>query len=195
MQRDKLKVAFLDRDGVINKEVNYLYKVEDFEYTLGCINGLKGLQNLGFKLIVITNQAGIARGYYTEAEYQKLTAWFTNDLKDLGVDILDVFYCPHHPSGVVEEYSIECICRKPRSGLFERAIQKYGIDIENSLMIGDKPSDLEAAKNIGIAELIMVETGHIIPDHVRDVYKVFANLYEAYTYCSNNKDLRYIKNE
>ena len=165
MSADKIKVAFLDRDGVINKEVNYLYKVEDFEYTENCIEGLKKIKALGYEIIIVTNQAGIARGYYTEDDYQKLTDWYVADLKNQGIDILDVFHCPHHPEGNIPEYSIVCDCRKPKSGMFEQALAQYNIDIDSSFMVGDKNSDLGAAKSAGIQQLYLVETGHPITEN------------------------------
>jgi D-glycero-D-manno-heptose 1,7-bisphosphate phosphatase len=145
-----MKVAFLDRDGVINEEVKYLHSIGDFEYTYKCIAGLKVLISLGYKIIIVTNQAGIARGYYTEDDYLALTKWYLSDLEKNGVDILDVFHCPHHIEGVVRELAINCKCRKPNPGMLLEAIEKYNIDIKNSIMIGDKQLDLDAAFNAGI---------------------------------------------
>lgn len=177
MQNDKIKVAFLDRDGVINKEVNYLHKIEDFEYTENCIEGLKKIRDLGYEIIIVTNQAGIARGYYTEQQYQQLTDWYLADLIKHGIAILDVFHCPHHPEGNVPEYAISCDCRKPKSGMFEQARSKYDIDMGNSLMIGDKESDLLAAQKTGIKKLILVESGHTVPCFLRKKYRTEKNLH------------------
>lgn len=179
MRKNKIRVAFLDRDGVINKEVNYLHKIEDFEYTENCIEGLKNLRKLGFEIIIVTNQAGIARGYYTEAQYQELTNWYLADLSKYDVDILDVFHCPHHPQGTVDEYTLSCICRKPQKGMFEYALSKYDIDIDNSVMVGDKESDLIAAQSIGINQVILVESGHSIPEVLREKYQIETSLYAA----------------
>jgi len=180
MSADKIKIAFLDRDGVINKEVNYLYKIEDFEYTENCIEGLKKIKALGYEIIIVTNQAGIARGYYTEDDYQKLTAWYVADLKNQGIDILDVFRCPHHPEGNIPEYSIVCACRKPKSGMFEQALAQYNIDMDSSFMVGDKTSDLDAAKNAGIQQLYLVETGHPITENTYEEYKVKKSLFTLF---------------
>lgn len=162
---------------MINKEVNYLYKIEDFEYTENCIEGLKNLRNLGFEIIIVTNQAGIARGYYTESQYQELTNWYLADLSKCDVDILDVFHCPHHPQGSVGEYALSCICRKPKKGMFEHAFSKYDIDIDNSVMVGDKESDLIAAQSIGIKQVVLVESGHPVSDILRKKYRIEKNLY------------------
>ncbi|MDE1474595.1 HAD family hydrolase [Xenorhabdus bovienii] len=164
MQYNKIKVAFLDRDGVINKEVNYLHKIEDFEYTSRCITGLKKIRDLGYKIIIITNQSGIARDYYSEKEYQLLTDWYRNDLKEKGIDILDIFHCPHHPDGIVPELSKECYCRKPSPGMIEQARKKYSIDIKSSILVGDKNSDIHAGEHAGIPRCFLVKTGHPTPE-------------------------------
>lgn len=162
MSDAKLKVAFLDRDGVINKEVNYLHRIDEFQYTPNCIEGLKKLQNLGYQFIVITNQAGIARGYYTERDYHSLTGWYINDLKHKGIEILDVFYCPHHPEGIVERYSVICNCRKPQYGLLTVSSEKYSIDMNLSILIGDKKSDVVAGSSFGLTNNFLVRTGHLV---------------------------------
>lgn len=154
-----MKVAFLDRDGVINKDVNYLYKIEDFVYVPKAIIGMKKLQLLGYKLIIITNQAGIARGYYNENDYNILTDWMKNDLKNKGVCLLDVFHCPHHPDGVVKSLSISCNCRKPGIGMLQKASLKYSFDITSSILIGDKISDINAGLSYGIRNNFLVTTG------------------------------------
>ncbi|EOW9250404.1 TPA: D-glycero-alpha-D-manno-heptose-1,7-bisphosphate 7-phosphatase [Vibrio cholerae] len=184
MQDDKIKVAFLDRDGVINREVNYLHEIEEFEYTEYCIQGLKGLVNLGFKLIIVTNQSGIARGYYSEEQYQILTKWYLNDLKDKGIEILDVFHCPHHPTESVN-INIDCVCRKPKTGLIDYAMEKYNISLENSIIVGDKSSDIEVGIKAGVNNLFMVKTGKNVDnefslcpvvDNLKSVSDLLSNL-------------------
>lgn len=138
-----MKVAFLDRDGVINNDLGYVYKTDDFSFTDGCIEALKILQEKGFALIIVTNQSGIGRGYYTEQDYQHLTGWYLDALSKAGVTITHVYHCPHAPED-------GCACRKPNPGLFLQASQDYDIDFSSSLMIGDKFSDMEAAKTAGI---------------------------------------------
>ncbi|MEW6994792.1 D-glycero-alpha-D-manno-heptose-1,7-bisphosphate 7-phosphatase [Colwelliaceae bacterium MEBiC 14330] len=179
MSADKIKVAFLDRDGVINKEVNYLYKIEDFEYTENCIEGLKKIKELGYEIIIVTNQAGIARGYYTEQQYQKLTDWYLNDLKQQGIDILDVYHCPHHPEGKVNRYTKKCACRKPMAGMIETAKNKYDIDMSISILVGDKLSDIESGIKGGLFETAcyLVNTGHKIARELK--MKVFDDLIDV----------------
>jgi D-glycero-D-manno-heptose 1,7-bisphosphate phosphatase len=178
MSTDKIKVAFLDRDGVINKEINYLHKICDFKYTYNCIAGLKRLNEVGYEIIIVTNQAGIAKGYYTEFDYQVLTNWYLSDIEKSGVRILDVFHCPHHPEGIVKDLSYHCNCRKPSSGMILEACDKYNIDLDNSLMIGDKATDLESALNAGINNVFLVKSGHELS--LVDVvnYSVFNDLYD-----------------
>jgi D-glycero-D-manno-heptose 1,7-bisphosphate phosphatase len=155
-----MKVAFLDRDGVINKEIEYLHKVDDFEYTNQCISGLQSLISIGFSLIVVTNQAGIARGLYTVKDYQKLTDWMIDDLNRHGVTFLDILFCPHHPNGVIPNYTTSCYCRKPSPGMFLNARDRFDIDMESSIVIGDKESDLQAAASAGVGRKFLVRSGH-----------------------------------
>lgn len=135
------KAIFLDRDGTINVEKHYLYKIEDFEFLSGVVDALRALQQAGYLLIIITNQSGIGRGYYTEADFQKLNDWMVSTLKEQGVTIADVYYCPHLPDAQVVEYRKECRCRKPKLGMFEQAIIDHNIDLSRSYAIGDKIRD------------------------------------------------------
>lgn len=154
----KNKFILLDRDGVINVEKSYLYKIEDFEYEKNVIEGLRKLRDLGYKFAIITNQAGIARGYYTEDDYLKLQNYIEKDLLKNGIKIEKSYFCPHHPS-IDGKYGIECNCRKPNTGNFERAIDEFNIDTENSFMIGDKTTDLIPAEKLGITP-VLVKTGY-----------------------------------
>lgn len=135
------KAIFLDRDGTINVDKHYLYKVEEFEFIPGVIEGLQMLSKAGYKLIIITNQSGIGRGYYTEEEFQKLNRWMIDTLADYNIKIEKVYYCPHLPDAQIDKYRIDCNCRKPKLGMYHTAIQKYGIDVKNSYAIGDRLRD------------------------------------------------------
>ena len=147
------KVVFLDRDGVINIEKNYLYKIEDFEFINGVFSSLTYLQNLGYKFIIITNQSGIGRGYYTIEQYNKLTIWMKEQFKLNGINISGVFCCPHSPNE-------NCNCRKPKIDMIIQASKILDIDYKNSWLIGDKDSDIQTAYNANIPNTIQVETGH-----------------------------------
>jgi D-glycero-D-manno-heptose 1,7-bisphosphate phosphatase len=148
--------AFLDRDGVINRDHGYVGKWEDFEFLPGAIEGMRLLEQAGYALIVVTNQSGIARGYYTEEDFQELTRRMLEELEIHGVHVTAVYHCPHHPEGVVPELAINCNCRKPAPGMLLRAAAEHGLSLQDSVMIGDKPSDLDAAKQAGVTKLFIV---------------------------------------
>jgi len=139
------KAVFLDRDGVVNVEKNYVYKIEDFEFMPGIFDLCKKYQQEGYLLFIITNQAGIARGYYTEEQFHVLTDWMTKQFKSQGILIKKVYFCPHHP-----DFTGECECRKPNPGMILRAVEEFDIDLAESILIGDKESDIEAGKRAGI---------------------------------------------
>lgn len=143
-----MKIAvFLDRDGTINLDKHYLYRKEEFEFLPGAIEGMKKLQDMGYLLIIITNQSGIARGYYSEQQYKDLEEWMVEELEMAGVHVSGIYYCPHLPVASVNEYAVSCECRKPGLGLFVKAIQEHDIDVKKSIAIGDKLRDLEICKN------------------------------------------------
>jgi len=150
-----IKTIFLDRDGVINKEINYLHKIGDFEFIDGVFETCQYLISLNYKIIIITNQSGIARGYYSANDFQIITNWMIAEFKKNNVDILDVFHCPHSPSS-------NCDCRKPKPGMFIEAKNKHNIDMLKSWMIGDSERDIRAANLAGIKNTILVRSGHKI---------------------------------
>lgn len=155
-----MKVVFLDRDGVINKEVKYLHKISDFELTHKCLLGLRNILNRGFEIIIVTNQAGIAKGLFRDRDYKTLTKYYLDFFESQGIHILDVFYCPHHPEGAVKRLSIKCNCRKPLPGMLLEAAKKYKIDLKSSIIVGDKLSDILAGKAAGVANKVLVKSGH-----------------------------------
>ena len=157
MSSNRQRAIFLDRDGVINKEVGYLHKSEDFEFIDGVFEACKYFQALEYKLIVITNQSGIARGYYQEEDFHTLTKWMLTQFAKQGIDILYVLFCPHGPEST-------CKCRKPQPGMLLEARDKFDVDMENSWMIGDKEADVSAANAAGINNTILVKSGHSIDE-------------------------------
>ena len=143
------KAVFLDRDGVINIDKSYLYKIDDFEFCNGIFRLLLHLEKLDHKLFIVTNQSGIGRGYYNENDFLKLTFWMLKKFNEKNIHIEKVYYCPHSPDD-------GCDCRKPNSGMFENAQEEFNIDMSVSWMIGDKKSDIQAAKKAGIKQTIFI---------------------------------------
>ena len=139
------KAVFLDRDGTINIDKGYVYKPEDFEFMPGAPEGIKLLNDIGFKVIVISNQSGIARKLYTSEDVHRLHKHIDNELGIFGAKIDAYYFCPHHP-----DFDIVCECRKPNIGLIKQAVIDYNIDINESWMVGDKASDIECANNAGL---------------------------------------------
>ena len=152
-----IKTIFLDRDGVINKDINYLHKINDFEFIDGIFDACLHFQSLSYKIIIITNQSGISRGYYTESDYQKITQWMLNQFKYKNINILDIFHCPHGPDS-------NCDCRKPKPGMYLKAKAKHNTDMEKSWMIGDNERDIIAANSAGIDNTILVRSVHRIEE-------------------------------
>ena len=149
------KAAFLDRDGVINIDYGYVHKLEDFIFCEGIFEGLKALIDLNFILIIITNQSGIARGLFTEEEYQRITNFMLSKFKEKNVKITKIYHCPHHPL-YSEKKFFDCKCRKPKAGLFFQAAKEYNIEMDKSIAIGDSERDLIAARTAGIKKRYLI---------------------------------------
>lgn len=153
------KVVFLDRDGTINEEVHYLHRPEEMRILPGAAQAIRMLGQAGFKLIVVTNQAGVARGYYSCADVDALHRYLNEQLAMTGGHIDAFYYCPHHPDFGIGKYRIVCHCRKPDTGMFEMAERDFQVDKAGSYMIGDKELDIQAGHNYGV-ESILVGTGY-----------------------------------
>ena len=173
------KAIFLDRDGTINVEKDYIYKSEDLVFEEGTIEALKTFKNLGYILIVVSNQSGIARGYFTEEDLNIFNNNMNEILKKNGVEITEFYCCPHHPDGI-GEYKKVCECRKPNNKMIEDAIKKYNIDREKSYMIGDKTSDIGAGIKSNL-KTVLVKTGY----GLKDMEKINKN---ETLVCENLKD-------
>lgn len=169
------KAVFLDRDGVINIEKEYLYKIKDFEFIEGLFDSLKYLQKLNYKLFIITNQSGISRNYYTIEDFNILTSWMLKEFEKNGIKISQVELCPHGPND-------NCDCRKPKTAMIKNILKNFSIDLENSWLIGDKTSDILCAKNANIKNTIQVKSGH----------KFDENKSQADYICNSIKDIKNI---
>lgn len=155
------KALFLDRDGIINVDIAYLHKPEDVIFVDGIFDLCKAALDRGYLLIIVTNQAGVARGYYTEDDVNKLHIWLESEFRKRDINITDIFYSPYHTKGIVKEYKKDSYCRKPRPGMFLKAAEKYDIDFSASLMVGDKPSD---RIDIDSLKSIIVESQYVRND-------------------------------
>lgn len=153
------KALFLDRDGVINAEKNYVHRREDFEFLDGIFELCRAAQQQGFAPIVVSNQAGIARGYYTEADFAALTAWMLGEFAQQGVQIAKVYYCPYHPEHGVGQYKMDSPDRKPKPGMLLRAREELKIDLEHSMIVGDQATDMQAGKAAGVGTRILLSSG------------------------------------
>lgn len=151
------KALFLDRDGVINVEKDYLYKIEDFEFIDGIFELCSYYKEQGYLLFVVTNQSGIARGYYNEEDFNLLSAWMSKEFLKHNINIEKVYYCPHLPS-----ISGECECRKPSPGMLFKAANEFYINLEESLIVGDKERDIEAGLNAGLRESYLFDESRTI---------------------------------
>jgi len=155
----KRRAVFLDRDGTINIEKDYLHKIEDFEFIHGAPEAIKRLKDAGFLVIVVSNQSGVGRGYFDEQAVENLHHHIQSELADYGT-LIDAFYfCPHHPDKGLGSYKISCDCRKGNPGMLLQAAREYDIDLQGSFMVGDKLADIEAGKRAG-CKSVLVLTGY-----------------------------------
>lgn len=159
--------AFLDRDGVINVDRGYVYRREDFEFVPGVLAGAQRLNQLGYALVVVTNQSGIGRGLYTENDFRTLTEWMVQAFEAAGAVIAGVYFCPHHPTEAMGAYKVACRCRKPEPGMLLDAATELHLDLSASVMFGDRASDMQAARSAGVGRRILLATdGQGEPVHV-----------------------------
>ena len=155
------KAFFLDRDGVINEEVDYLHRPEDVVLIAGLGDAIRKIHEAGYLAIVVSNQSGVARGMYGMNDVKAVENRICELLKQKGNEVPDAFYyCPHHKNGTVAEFAIDCDCRKPKPGMFLQAVREWNIDAARSYMIGDRLTDLHAGRSAGCAEGVLVLTGY-----------------------------------
>jgi D-glycero-D-manno-heptose 1,7-bisphosphate phosphatase len=150
------RALFLDRDGVLNEEVGYLSRPEDVRWVDGAVSLCRTAQHLGYRLVVVTNQSGIARGYYTLADFEALMAWMQEQLAQRGVTLDAVYFCPYHPVHGIREYKREDDDRKPGPGMLLKAARDLDLDLGASVMVGDRCSDVAAANAAGCREIFLL---------------------------------------
>ena len=188
----KNKAVFLDRDGTISEEVGYITDLSMFSLYPYTSAVLKELAAMDFKIIVVTNQAGVARGYFDTDLVEKVHKLMKQKLAEEGAFVNDVYYSPYYRKGKVPEYSRDSDCRKPNTGMIEKAAKKYDIDLNNSFMIGDKLSDIECGRRMGLNTILLL-TGHgpvhrkmiekekIYPDFVTDNLETALNIIKGFS--------------
>ncbi len=170
---------FLDRDGVVNREIGYLYKSEQVEFMPGIFELCRSAQELNHKIIIVTNQAGIARELYTEADLHSLMEWMAAQFERERVRLDGYYYCPHHPEHAIERYRVDCPDRKPLPGMFFRASREHGIDLSRSLLVGDRCSDLQAGAAAGVGNLVLLAGTEVSTCEVPARYAIVKTLQEA----------------
>jgi D-glycero-D-manno-heptose 1,7-bisphosphate phosphatase len=166
------KAIFLDRDGIINIDKEYVFKIEDFEFVKNIFPTLRYLQDLDFLLFIVTNQSGIGRKYYTEKDFITLTDWMLEKFNEEQIFITSIEYCPHHPDD-------DCKCRKPKTGMIDNVLNKFDIDLTKSWLIGDRMSDINCGINAGIKNIIKID------NNIKEI-----NFSEYYYEC---EDINFVK--
>ncbi len=183
------KAFFLDRDGVVIREAEYLSSVKEVKIFNETFQALKLMKEAGYLIIVVSNQSGVARGYFEESTIPIIHKHINSELKKENIEVNAFYYCPHHDNGSIEKYSIPCECRKPKSGMLDKAAKDFNIDLTKSFMIGDKTSDIKAGKNANVAKSILVKSGHsfiLTPEEENEIV-VKDDILEATKYLLKNK--------
>jgi D-glycero-D-manno-heptose 1,7-bisphosphate phosphatase len=147
----------LDRDGVINVDINFLYRIEDVVFVDGILELVRAAKAAGYAVVVATNQSGIGRGMYSEAQFHTLMDWIGEQFKAQGGAIDAVYFCPHHPTAALGDYRRDCDCRKPKPGMFLQAIAEFGLDPAQCWTIGDNWRDVDAGANAGVANRVLID--------------------------------------
>ena len=155
------RAVFFDRDGVLNEDSEYLFEIEKFKWIDGAREAIKLCNDKNFLAIVVTNQSGVARGFFSEEDVEKLHNFMQEDLKNFSAHIDAFYYCPHHPESKIEKYKKICNCRKPKPGMILQAAKDFNIDLKNSILFGDRQRDIDSAKNAGIKAGIFFEGGNL----------------------------------
>ncbi|MDQ7091475.1 MAG: HAD family hydrolase [Methylococcales bacterium] len=174
------KALFLDRDGIINIDSAYVHQPKDFIFVEGIFDLCHHFVNQGYRLFIITNQAGIGRGYYTEKEFDDLMRWVSAEFSKQGLTIEKSYYCPHHPIAGIGDYKQTCGCRKPEAGMILSAAEEFNLNLNQSLLIGDKMSDINAGKKAGL------EKSYLIKSRYQEKYD-FISVEAMYHYFSHQK--------
>jgi D-glycero-D-manno-heptose 1,7-bisphosphate phosphatase len=158
----KCPALFLDRDGVINVETNYVYRIDDFVFIDGIFDLCRSAMANRMAIVIVTNQAGIGRGYYTEAQFHRLSDWMCECFTAEGIAVAGVYYCPYHPEHGIGDYKADSFDRKPNPGMILRARDELGLSLKDSILVGDKASDIAAAKAANVGRTVLMAPMHVV---------------------------------
>lgn len=172
------KAVFLDRDGTVNKETGYLHKPDDFSFLPGVVEAIRIFRELGYMVIVVTNQSGVAHGYYEEEDVKRLHDHMDGLLALEGTSVDAYYYCPHHPEGARDDYRKICGCRKPAPGMIQQAAKVFDLDLARSICIGDKTIDAQAGMNAGVGRCALVKGIYPVDETIARSVPLFGNLLE-----------------
>lgn len=181
-----VSAIFLDRDGTINADSGYVHKIDDFHFIDGVIEALQALKRMGFALVMVTNQSGLAWGFFSQEQFMYLMKWMECSLADRGVHLDGIYFCPHHPQAAIERLRQQCTCRKPKAGMLIDAQRHLHIDMASSYMVGDKIDDVLAGQAAGVGVRVLVRSGQLVKkeaskaadwiiDSLSDLLKVIEN--------------------
>lgn len=186
------KALFVDRDGVVNEDRGYVHRAEDFVVLPGVIDALRLAREFGYLVVVVTNQAGIARGYYGLEAVDELHRHMVALFASQGVSVDGIYICPHHVMGIMPEYAVACECRKPRPGMILRAARDLDVDVAESLLVGDKPSDIEAGLAACVGKNCLIRKSSAASSIPAGLpYLECQSLYEAvFRYCVDSRLVR-----
>lgn len=185
-ETERNAALFLDRDGVINHDAGYIHKIADFRFIDGIFDLCATARDLNYKLIVVTNQSGIGRGYYTEEDFHQLTAWMHEAFITAGIPLDAVYYCPFHPDGI-GQYRKKSPLRKPAPGMLLKAREELAIDLSRSVLIGDKESDIEAAHNASLPLAIRFSNKRDIHSKADKIFSNHADIARFLTCFTNQQ--------
>ncbi|MBI6548969.1 D-glycero-beta-D-manno-heptose 1,7-bisphosphate 7-phosphatase [Xenorhabdus lircayensis] len=170
-----IPAVFLDRDGTINVDHGYVHEIDNFQFIDGAIEAMFELKEMGYALVLVTNQSGIARKIFTEAQFVQLTEWMDWSLADRGIELDGIYYCPHHPEADDEVYKKSCNCRKPQAGMLLDAQEELHIDMSASYMVGDKIEDMLAANAANVGTKVLVRTGKPVTEAAEQAADLVVN--------------------
>lgn len=180
MSTFKKKAFFLDRDGIINIDVKYLYKIRELKFVEGIFDLCRYIQSKGYLIVVVTNQAGISRGYYTEQDMEELHDYIKNQFNENGIKIDKFYHCPHHP-----DFSGECDCRKPNIGMIKKAEEELEIELNESYLLGDKMSDAYTGKNAKLKSSYLLQGNYELK---KNEFEIFRDLREFLKYLKDKEE-------